>query len=589
WCHTFNTNLGMGSSGAETNALHSVLSKEVVTGDFGWSGDNFDEQTASYVVGLQEKYASEILNPSGLKHGTGYVGNSTRAKLNKLYGCGNSNNCTADAKQCPDGSYVGRTGSKCEFTACPTTKCLKEGEINSVGYNSSEQSLDCCPGLRFISVPEAWRNPDGSADSTCNPFKFTVPSSVVCTYCGNGVCGTGENSCNCPSDCKTTAVKSVSVISPNGGETFVVGQSYFIKWSAPDTTRVVIDIVGRDGKAFYGYGIPAVLSNNGLYLWQIPANEPLGDYKVRVMNCPASLSEGACANIDLTGYGYDESDNYFRIIQPNTASVKVLSPNGGESFRTGDIVNIKWQSTGIDKVNIYLCNRPLTEVGFCENITTSTGAIFGNYNWVIPADFFAKNPFFSTGNNFRIRVFNYNNDNSSDFKDESDSNFSISGDVPVCLDTDHGINFNIKGLTSGLADGNATALSTSVDYCSNQNTLIEYSCSTFLNRYQTKTTYTCPYGCEDGACINSTTITKIPRNLIAGLNAISFPLKPSNLSFQSFLAPLKDKGILAGFGYYNSSGEWVYYNRDNITGDIDINQVYFLALTANGTINFTGD
>lgn len=27
--------------------------------------------------------------------------------------------CTMDAKMCPDGSYVGRTGPKCEFTACP--------------------------------------------------------------------------------------------------------------------------------------------------------------------------------------------------------------------------------------------------------------------------------------------------------------------------------------------------------------------------------------------------------------------------------------------------------------------------------------
>ncbi len=27
--------------------------------------------------------------------------------------------CTADAKLCPDGSYVGRTGPKCEFAPCP--------------------------------------------------------------------------------------------------------------------------------------------------------------------------------------------------------------------------------------------------------------------------------------------------------------------------------------------------------------------------------------------------------------------------------------------------------------------------------------
>lgn len=27
--------------------------------------------------------------------------------------------CTQDAKQCPDGSYVGRTGPNCEFAVCP--------------------------------------------------------------------------------------------------------------------------------------------------------------------------------------------------------------------------------------------------------------------------------------------------------------------------------------------------------------------------------------------------------------------------------------------------------------------------------------
>jgi len=30
--------------------------------------------------------------------------------------------CTLEAKQCPDGSYVGRTGPNCEFAACPEAK-----------------------------------------------------------------------------------------------------------------------------------------------------------------------------------------------------------------------------------------------------------------------------------------------------------------------------------------------------------------------------------------------------------------------------------------------------------------------------------
>lgn len=29
--------------------------------------------------------------------------------------------CTQEAKQCPDGSYVGRTGPNCEFAPCPNT------------------------------------------------------------------------------------------------------------------------------------------------------------------------------------------------------------------------------------------------------------------------------------------------------------------------------------------------------------------------------------------------------------------------------------------------------------------------------------
>jgi hypothetical protein len=40
--------------------------------------------------------------------------------------------CAMDAKLCPDGSYVGRTGPKCEFSECPTVGTRK---INLFYYN----------------------------------------------------------------------------------------------------------------------------------------------------------------------------------------------------------------------------------------------------------------------------------------------------------------------------------------------------------------------------------------------------------------------------------------------------------------------
>lgn len=33
--------------------------------------------------------------------------------------------CTMEAKLCPDGSYVGRTGPNCEFAACPGATSTK--------------------------------------------------------------------------------------------------------------------------------------------------------------------------------------------------------------------------------------------------------------------------------------------------------------------------------------------------------------------------------------------------------------------------------------------------------------------------------
>ena len=45
---------------------------------------NFFSLTQKAVIRFQEKYASEILAPFGLESGTGYVGSSTRAKINEL-------------------------------------------------------------------------------------------------------------------------------------------------------------------------------------------------------------------------------------------------------------------------------------------------------------------------------------------------------------------------------------------------------------------------------------------------------------------------------------------------------------------------
>src|SRR3972149_7846548 len=43
--------------------------------------------------------------------------------------------CTEEAKQCPDGSYVSRTGKNCEFAKCPA--------INPPAVNECKEDSDC--------------------------------------------------------------------------------------------------------------------------------------------------------------------------------------------------------------------------------------------------------------------------------------------------------------------------------------------------------------------------------------------------------------------------------------------------------------
>ena len=93
--YVWNTNLSLAKTGSDVLALQQFLNQDVATriaasgpGSPGLETSIFGGLTRKAVMAFQEKYGADVLVPNGLSSGNGFVGISTRLKLNALCAAG---------------------------------------------------------------------------------------------------------------------------------------------------------------------------------------------------------------------------------------------------------------------------------------------------------------------------------------------------------------------------------------------------------------------------------------------------------------------------------------------------------------------
>ncbi len=481
WCHDFEQNLKFGDQGEEVMWLQNALQEEGFTIFTNEKQEKlFSYSTASAVVGFQEKYASEILQPLELEHGTGYVGPRTRAKLNDLYGCPQPSITVLS----PNGGEEWEIGKTYEIRW--ESQGVETVDIRAVTIHTSPYGVLIATGIPASQKTYSWTissyfsprddykisisgKVNGEVISDESDDYFSIIKPITCTdsdggknyyekgtvtvdgtsytdYCVNnytlkeyfcteittsGLGGAAEEIYQCPYGCRNGACLRESELP----DLIITSVEYTPSSPTPNDTlefRVTVKNIGEDIESLVSGGIITRISSESLPSpgWRIcdAIIDPLDSGESVVVDCPifTYLPTGTHQFTFFVDYDNriveaDESNNTYTIQVRVTSvqpSITVIAPNGGERWEIGKKYNIYWESTGIS--SDYKIR--ITLINYGTSPLTETDLIYnlpgnlGSYSWYLSENF-------QPGDAYKIKIEACKS--GMCYSDESDRFFSI--------------------------------------------------------------------------------------------------------------------------------------------------------------------
>lgn len=226
--------------------------------------------------------------------------------------------------------------------------------------------------------------------------------------------------------------QAVEITSPNGGEKWQAGTNQNITWTSAGVPKVKIDFTSNNGLTWNN--VITDLPNAGAYEWNVP--------NTLSTQCLIRLSDAS------DNEPVDQSNKTFQIVPK--PEIKVLSPNGGETWTAGVLDTLRWQSVGVENVTIlYTPNNGKTWNTLVEK-TPSSGKYAASFT--------------EPSNQYKIKI--YDNETGSPI-DESDGTFTVLPEPKITVVTPNGEEEWYSGASDNIKWSSANIENVKIEYTTN--------------------------------------------------------------------------------------------------------------------------